>query len=161
MYKNPPQKILNRKNLFAKKHAPNAPLLRHQMSGAEDCIRVWAFAVVDKILIRFGATVDELFPAGDVAVIVKLMNHRCKICQIDYGQSFLPRALDEPLIEPHAPDHQRWNLFVRAPPKYKTVDARMAIQPPIATHALLEFFFPAVAEVQRFANFQVGPASHR
>src|SRR5260370_33962820 len=80
---NVPEEILHRKNLSAQINAPDAALPRHQMGGAENCIRVGTFAVVNNIFVGFRAAVDPLPPSGDVAVIMKLMNDGSKVRQID------------------------------------------------------------------------------
>lgn len=153
MDENVPKEILNSKSLFAKKNMPDAAFLRHHVRSAQDCIRVRALAVVRKIFIGFRPAVDPLPSTGDVVVFMKLMNNWRKIGQIDNRKPFFSRVLDEPLIEPHSPDRQRWNVLIGAPWKNKEINACMALQPPFEAHAPLESFLPAVAEVQRFPNF--------
>src|SRR5271168_1888535 len=156
-----PQKILDRIDLFAQENASNLSLLRHPMAGAKDCIRMRAFAVLHKIFIGLHSAVDPLLSSRDVAVVMILMHYGRILCQIDNRQTILARVLDAPLIEPHAADCQRRNLFIRALPKDKAIDARVALQLPFAAQTRFEFFLPAVAEVQRFPNFQIRAAPNR
>src|SRR5271157_2477134 len=105
--KNLPEKCADREELRAEKGALNSSVGSHHMRSAENGIGVRLFVIVNKILVGLGSAIHSTeLAAGNVVVIVDLMNNRRKVSQVDDWQTFLACVLDAPLVEPDPADGQ-------------------------------------------------------
>ena len=79
------------------------------------------------VLIRVGVLV-VWFPAGQVAVIVVLMDDHDRRCAVDDGPLFPARSVDHPVIPAGATDGEIGHIGVAGPGEEEKVGARGAVE---------------------------------
>lgn len=136
-------------------------LFGHDMRGAENGVAMGPLAVVLQIFVGFDAAISAKFPAaGNMVVVMELMDDGGEPGQIHDGKSVFAGVLDAPLIEPDAANGEWRDVAVGAASKDEKIYSGVAFELAFRFSAGGEFFLPAFGEIQRLADFQIGAAAN-